>query len=128
MSNEPIINPKVFYWIDVLDKLGFTSEMLFILSVVGVILLAVFYAILKCESNDEAAERASKAHKLSIILCIVMAIVSVLIPSKQTIYTMLIADQITPANIQYVGNSVEGCIDYMFDKVDDLIDRGDADD
>ena len=62
--------------------------------------------------------------KILAILTAIALLITIPIPSKQTMYTMLIADQVTPANIQYVGDTVEDCVDYMFDKVDDLLDDG----
>ena len=36
---------------------------------------------------------------------------------------MLVNNYVTPANVQYVGNSVEATVDYIFEKIEELEDK-----
>lgn len=127
MSNEPIIRPLWLYLIDLLNKLNVLMFLVLVVTV-GITIIAIAYCLSEWGYfEDDEAKEIKRVFKKVIVVILVVALVVVAIPTKETMYTMLIAEQITPANVQYVGESVEGCVDYMFDKVDDLIDRGDAD-
>lgn len=128
MSTEPIVNPKIFYWIDVVKSLEYASWIA--ASVAGLALLwFIIYFMINLtdggyygsHSYEKERKFAIKGIKILVPVVLVCFLLASFIPSEKTIYRMLIADQLTPANIQYVGDTVEDCIDYMFDKVDELI-------
>lgn len=127
MSTEPIIRPLWIYLIDVVTGL----EVAFVIMAV-LVGLAVCFGVIQMAFSTSSYDRdefefGKKIVKITLPIVLVCLLLIAAIPSQKTMYTMVIADQVTPANIQYVGNTVEDCVDYMFDKVDDLIHEGDAD-
>lgn len=122
---EPIINPWMFYLI---DQVGCWSIFLFlILLLVGVGLLITVivevFSMSDYEPEDVFMIRLKSIEKVLIKLIIPLTIVSLLIPSSSTIYKMVIADNVTPNNIQIVGDTVEDGIDYIFDKINDVVEK-----
>ena len=45
----------------------------------------------------------------------------VLIPSKEEMYTMLVADTVTYEMVDTVGEGVKGTVDYVVDAVDQML-------
>lgn len=58
--------------------------------------------------------------KRVLILFMIFAVITALIPSKQTMYTMLVTDQLTYENIDKLGDSAKDSVDYIFDKIEEV--------
>lgn len=119
---EPIINPLWFYLIDVVDNINLICMTMLVIAFIvsGFILLSMFiFASEGCIVEDE--KRAFfKYIKISLKVIIPCIIITSFTPSSDTIYKMIIADNITPHNIEVVGDAVEGGIDYIFEKINSL--------
>lgn len=98
--NEPLINPWIFYWIDVVDKLSGFLFCISILCIAGVLwyLIQWFDRVIIKELEDR--EHSLKKGIFCICLLSVSLLFGVFIPSKETMYKMLIASQVTPHNLQ----------------------------
>lgn len=128
MSTEPIIRPLWIYLLDVVNGLELAFVIIAVLVGLGLCFGAMMMGFsLSKDDYDDDYKFGKKVIKITLPIVLVCLLLIAAIPSQKTVYTMVIADQVTPANIQYVGNTVEDCVDYMFDKVDDLINEGDAD-
>ena len=46
-------------------------------------------------------------------------------PSKETIYTIAVVDRLTPDNIDQIGKSSEDVVDYIVDKIDQIVNDSD---
>lgn len=113
---EPIINPWVFYLIDMVD--GWKT----ILQLCGGLLwIILFFSIILPFDDFNGLNK-----KLFIKIAIPLTIVASLIPSSLTIYKMVIADNVTPNNIQIVGDTVEDGIDYIFEKINAVVEEKEA--
>ena len=149
-GTDPIINPWLFYAADVIHGI----KIIMILVCIALALTSLLY--LRCFSDAmENAEiwyskrqtyidRAKKhLHKFKVFLAgtIVSIILTILIPSKNLIYTMAISSMLTPDTVEYVyettgktandiinGGSeiIKETIDYGVDKINELR-RGDDD-
>lgn len=143
-GTDPIINPWLFYAADVIHGV----KIVMILVCIALALTSLLY--LGCFSdNMENADigyperqtyidRAKKhLHKFKVFLVgtIVSVILTILIPSKNLIYTMAIYSMLTPDTIKYVyettgktandiinGGSeiIKETIDYGIDKINEL--------
>lgn len=56
-----------------------------------------------------------------IIGCVVMTIITIMTPNTETIYTMVVVNEITPDNIQAVGKTGKDVVDYITDQIDKVI-------
>lgn len=57
----------------------------------------------------------------SIIGCVVMTIITIMTPNTETIYTMAVANEITPDNIQTIGKTGKDVVDYITDQIDKIV-------
>ena len=149
-GTDPIINPWLFYAADVIHGI----KIVMILVCIALALTSLLY--LGCFSDamenfvffyperQTYIDRAKKhLHKFKVFLVgtIVSIILTILIPSKNLIYTMAISSMLTPDTVEYVyettgktandiinGGSeiIKETIDYGIDKINELR-RGDND-
>lgn len=119
---EPIIDPMVFYWIDLAEKLQIAPIGVAILG----LLLALFLSCYFIEA-DLSTRQENKIQKIAVtifsVLFIATSLLAFLIPSKDTMYKMLIAKQVTPHNIQVTGETAEKLIDTIGEKLDKVADK-----
>lgn len=103
---EPVINPMLIYLVNFCDNIRTVSVFLCISTIIAAIVI-FFCGILDVET-DEDKDRYISAIRYSIILFLISLVLVVVMPSKETALTMLVAYYITPNNIQAVqGNIVE---------------------
>ncbi len=105
---EPIISPWIFYWMDIAGALKMT---LVALATFG--LFAMFFAAMHNDIEDKPIIPAIKPIAIAIV---VVLFVVAFIPSKDTMYKMLITSYITPNNIELVGGSIDNALDKLTDK------------
>ena len=103
--NEPLINPWLIYLLDVSDAIKCTMFVIAVAS--GVLTLFVFCA-------DREMTTQTKRAAIIFIVCTVLAI---FVPSERTMYKMIIASYVTPANIQKAGDSIDIVIDKVTEKI-----------
>ena len=119
---EPIINPLWFYLIDVVDNINLICIIILVTAFIALCYISI------CAFSDMAGniigEDEKQAYfkyiKISLKVIIPCVILTILTPSSDTIYKMIIADNITPHNIEIVGDTVESSIDYIFEKINSL--------
>lgn len=113
---KPIISPWLIYFLSVLDAINTIGAIVFWLGLLGIPLTFVFGAALECWKS---AEHALKALKPYAIAYAIFVVVSLFIPSKTTVYQMIVAKELTPNNIstvtQAAGDTAEDVADYVVD-------------
>lgn len=126
---EPIISPWVIYLINVLSGL----KDIFIAAVVVAILVGIGSAIyfltiitdIYYDEDDEKDQNRilyiKKCFKKSVVGLIISALLVVIAPSKDTMYTMLALDSLTTDNIQAIGKTGKDVIDYVSDQIDKIV-------
>lgn len=100
-----MISPWLIYLVGVLITTNSIVEFVFGFSLIStMILITCYFAAVFSDDKDkkpkEAIDRMAKWLKRSLIITIVSAILVCLIPTKETMYAMLIVDQLTPENIE----------------------------
>ena len=101
--NEPIINPWIIYLI---SRVCAIKILLYVTSVISAI-----GAVMFCANNLE------KNAKKACIICVASIVLNVFIPHEETIYKMIVAQHVTPANIQMVGEGAEKAVDKVIEKI-----------
>lgn len=114
--NKPIINPLWIYVSDVIPSIG---EMLGALFIIGIITSFVLSIIALILDDDEAWKYVIENILKKWWLLIVIATISNFIPSRETMRAMMIANYVTPANIESVGNGEKDVVDYIFEKINE---------
>lgn len=111
---KPIISPWLIYVLSVLDAINTMGAIVFWLGLLGIPLTFVLGAAADCWKS---AEHALKALKPYAIAYAIFVVVSLFIPSKTTVYQMIVAKELTPNNIstvtQAAGDTAEDVADYV---------------
>ncbi len=105
-----IINPIYIYLIDLCSTLHIAF------SVIGTILAAfglIFFLTTFDMYDDEDIAKYRKIAKKLLIPGVILIVLAILLPDRETSYTMLIASQVTTANIEAATNAAKECIDYI---------------
>ena len=115
---KPIINPWLFYLVDLLDGL----KTLCILAV-PVLVIVIGYITLTIDDLGRGKEKelksARRTRKIVILFSILILIVIPFIPSKETCYKMMVSSQITDNNIQKAEDVIKSSVDYIFEKINE---------
>lgn len=120
---KPIINPWLIYLIDLFDNFnGLLTGALILLggAVVG-LLLIWFFSSMDYEQDDNPIITCKKYLKKSVIWLCVSGLLFTVIPSKDTMYTMIVLDNVTTDNIQAIGKTGKDIIDYITDQIDKVV-------
>lgn len=133
---NPIINPWSIYLINVLSGL----KNIFVVAVAAAILVGIgnaIYFLIVIDSpyyneDDEKDQNKilniKKCFKKSVVGLIISALLVVIAPSKDTMYTMLALDNLTTDNIQAIGKTGKDVIDYVADQIDKIVNGNKNDD
>lgn len=101
----PIINPMYLYLIEVLHNLDVINNIIFIVLTFITFVTGVMYII------DDYTQEQLKPHKGKIIalfaVFLISGMIAVLVPTKDTMYKMLIAGYVTTDNIQIVNEAIK---------------------
>lgn len=117
-----IINPWIFYLIDVLSSLKGISLTVIVLTILGLITTGLVTVIAKCDGfyDDDSARFITllikSLKKLLIVLCISFGVYTV-IPSEETMYKMLVAQYVTYENVDKATETIKDGVDYIFKKL-----------
>lgn len=108
----PIINPWLFYLIDVI----FSFRVLSIL-ITMLIFLSFAIDIIKYDMDELDEVKVIKTLKKKVIVIALLITFAIFLPSKKTCYHMIIASQVTDDNIQSAENVIKDSVDYIFEKI-----------
>lgn len=120
---KPIISPWWIYLIDLFDNLkGLLTIALILLGCAAVVLSIIwFIGSVDYEQNEGLIVACKKYLKKSVIWLCVSGLLFTVIPSKDTIYTMIVLDNVTTDNIQAIGKTGKDIIDYITDQIDKIV-------
>lgn len=120
---KPIISPWWIYLIDLFDNLkGLLGVALFLLGGAAVALLIIwFFSSLDYEQDEGPIVACKKYLKKSVIWLCVSNLLFTVIPSKNTMYTMIVLDNVTTDNIQAIGKTGKDVVDYITDQIDKVV-------
>lgn len=103
---NPIISPMWFYVIDVLGSLVLALQLVGVLA--AFVCFILFFDYIEAKNNEKEKAK-NRFRKIALVCCISIALV-ILIPSKQTAYTMLIAQNMTTDNVLKAGGTAEKAV------------------
>lgn len=120
---EPIISPWSIYFADVLPSLGNIGLAFGIATTIAFVVLIISWGVVtSTEGMGEETNALYRKLIFKICLPIMLAgyLIFILMPSKKTIYTMMVVSQITPHNIEILGDSAKDVVDYITDEIKEL--------
>ena len=106
---QPIISPSIFYWFEIISNLKIFLSILFGFSCVGLVFCIVSFIAMLVEEELEThtGKIIKKLCKFCTIITSIFGLLSIFIPSKETLMTMIVAKYVTPDNITAVGGTIE---------------------
>ena len=116
---KPIISPCLIYFVELADSIN--MAFLFVAFIAFIIMAFAFIPYID-DKKDETLKQCLK--KSFIWFCISVAIV-VITPSKDTVYAMLVLDNVTSDNIQSIGKTGKDVVDYITDQIDKVVNKDD---
>lgn len=116
---NPIISPWLIYFAELADSINMTF--LFV-ALIAFIIMAFAFIPYMDNKKDETLKQCLK--KSFIWFCISIAIV-VITPSKDTVYTMVVLDNVTTDNIQAIGKTGKDVVDYITEQIDKVVNEND---
>lgn len=116
---NPIISPWLIYFAELADSINMTF--LFV-ALIAFIIMAFAFIPYMDNKKDETLKQCLK--KSFIWFCISIAIV-VITPSKDTVYTMVVLDNVTTDSIQAIGKTGKDVVDYITDQIDKIVNKDD---
>lgn len=124
---KPIINPWIVYLIDLLDNLkGILVIALIIFGCVAVVLGIVWGLFsMDYDQDDDFIIACKKYLKKSVIWFCISGLLFTVIPSKDTMYTMFVLENVTTDNIQAIGKTGKDVVDYITDQIDKVVNKDD---
>lgn len=128
---DPIVSPWLIYLISVINSIRIFAFLLGLAFSVPLLIYFVsdFFNYInenilfpyQLDEYEELKKRNSKQIKKYFILCLTFILVGLLIPSKETLITMLIANVITPDNInmsnELIKHNVQDYVNIIVDGI-----------
>ena len=115
-----IINPSVFYWINVLNGLTSVSILLLIIGSVGIIVFGIISLVDHAYMDEEEATVMKKVFRFVIPMFVLGLLGVVFIPDKQTMMEILIAKTATVENAEWTIDSLKSVVDYIVQAAQNL--------
>lgn len=107
-----IINPWVFYLLDIVGKLHTFAWLALVVSIIA----AIWYVLTGCDNGN-----APKCvWNVSVIISIISLILIIVIPSKETRYQMLIASQVTTESVNDAKNTIKDIANYIVETAKEI--------
>lgn len=117
-----IIDPAWFYWMQLASGMKVVSGIF--LGFSCVLFLVLFIVLLTnldfCDYEDDDTKRYMKWVKRCAVLCIVLAIVTAAIPSKDTLIEMQIAKYATVENANWTLETIKSAVDYIIEAINGM--------
>lgn len=117
-----IINPWIFYLIDVLSSLKGITLTAIVITLFGSIGLGTYIVVYQscdcCGEEDRhlITKLTKILKKVLIVLCIITGVYTVT-PSEETMYKMLVAQNVTYENVDKATEAIKDGVDYIFKKL-----------
>jgi len=118
---DNIINPAWFYWLNVVDNIRTTAE------VVMFIVICTAFVTLLLTWFDDSCLTLQKAKKYLIVIGVILlvAIMIVLfVPSRQAMIEMQVARYATYDNVSLTVDGIKEIADYIVASVKDIVSGG----
>lgn len=117
---KPIISPWTIYFASRVDSLKILAGCILVCCII-----AICIAFIDGDINYGSVSTHRSFMKKCVIISIISAVVLVITPSTETVYTMVVANEITPDNIQAFGKTGKNVVDYITDQIDKIINKDD---
>lgn len=113
---KPIISPWLIYFASRVDSLMILAGCILVCCII-----AICIAFIEGDIEYGSVLTHKSFMKKCAIASIISAVVLVITPSTETIYTMAVVKEITPDNIQAIGKTGKDVVDYITNQIDKVV-------
>lgn len=114
-----IVSPWIFYLINLLSNISDVCFMLAFVSSLALLGLILYHWLAELNSNSEMWVSFIKWCKRTAIALVISTLGLTFIPTKETMYKMLVANFVTYENVETATNAIKDSVDYIFEKLDE---------
>ena len=118
--NGNIIDPMWFYFLNVVDNLGFILGGVLLISFIGFGVLAIITALMTGEgfdNKDEEYQGLCKWRKVLGIILVISALTIIVVPDSETLIKMKLAEFGTYENVTTIIENIEQMADRIIDQM-----------
>jgi len=113
---KPIISPWTIYFASRADSLKILAGCILICCII-----AICIAFIEGDIDYGSVLTHKSFMKKCAIVSVISAVTLVITPSTETIYTMMVANELTSDNVQAIGKTGKDVIDYITDQIDKVV-------
>ena len=117
---EYIIEPRWFYWMSIVDRVGFTSTLIAVFSGIVCMVAVIFYFCAKTEHEDDSALVVTKFLIIGLIVFIPSILIAIFIPSREILIGTKVLELATYENIALTKDSIIELVDYVINAIAQL--------
>ena len=126
---EPIVNPMWFYYLQLVEQAGFICAVVTVMFGAIIICGLIFHIVTYINEYDMSftdeeitplSTRIKSFIKVPMTLFIIALIIGAVIPTKETLVSMKIAEYATYENVDIATEKIKDITDYIFEKIDEL--------
>lgn len=115
--NEPLINPWMFYMVDVLDTF---RQVIGAIAIIGVGVIATWTIVGTMECGFKEMLSTIRKYKRFVICICIAGLLTVFIPAQDTIHKMIAATYVTQENINTVEDRIDKIADRLVEKINQV--------
>ena len=112
---EYIINSWWFYWIDILDKMQIFC---IFIGVLGAIASVAYQFYL-----NDTFDPIPKTGTIFAVICGVVFMIGMFIPSQETMYKMMVAQMATRQNVSMATDGARELIEFFTEEIVEIVDK-----
>lgn len=103
----PIINPWVFYLVDLIGNLSCMAGLVFTISLIAVLIFGVWFFLEGQFADEEGLKQIKKVAKGIFITFFTSIFFMIFIPSSKTITKMIVAQNVTYERVEVAADTVQ---------------------
>lgn len=114
----PYVDPSWFYWVQIIEGISFFFTVMVL--IVFIILAAAFTVVTFSNFDEWEEEQIKIGYKLlkwGVITLFVSLFLSIFLPTKETMFQMKLAENITHENVNAATETIKDTVDYIFEKM-----------
>ena len=109
-----LIEPSVFYWMQVLDAV---KTIAIVFAIISFIIATIVWGTYAAEGEDEEKGWLRAPRIASVVAFCLFVLVAAFVPSKETMIAMLVAKTATVENIGWTADTLKEAVDYIVEAI-----------